>query len=421
MRRKVIDWGSIRRVGRRGAHGLSIGVALLVAACTSAPIAPTAAPAPPTAVAAAPTSAAAVAKPTAAPVPPTAGATVAVATAPAKAATAVSAPTAPVATAPATAPTAAAAKPAATAPAGPATKLNVSYPDGGAHLPLFLARDKGIFAKYGLDVTLQGLGGGSVASAALIGGDIQIADITGSEIINADANGADIIVLATLTPTYPYVFEVSKDIKTKEDLIGKSIAIRAVGDATDIATRVVLKKEGLDPDKDVTILAVQQEGARMAALQAGQICCSVAQVSDRIQLEAVGFHMLFDLTTEGLPNSQGVIATKRSFAASNPQVVQNFVNALVEGIALMKKDRAGALPVLKAQLSLEDDAIVAATYDFFARSVVPSVPLPEAKQFADSISILSDKNDKVKGFDISKFIDTSYIQKAVALGLDKAP
>jgi len=380
-------------------------LALLSAACTSAPIAPTAVSAPP------PVAPAAAAKPTAAPVPPTAAPTV-----PAKPATA-----APVATAPATPASAAAAKPAATAPAGPATKLNVSYPDGGAHLPLFLARDKGIFAKYGLDVSLQGLGGGSVASAALIGGDIQIADITGSEIVNADANGADVLVLATLTPTYPYVFEVSKDIKSKADLIGQSIAIRAVGDATDIATRVVLKKEGLDPDKDVTILAVQQEGARMAALQTGQICCSVAQVSDRIQLEAVGFHMLFDLTAEGLPNSQGVIATKRAFATANPQVVQNFVNALVEGIALMKKDRAGALPVLKAQLSLEDDAIVAATYDFFAKSVVPSVPLPEAKQFADSVTILSDKNDKVKGFDISKFIDTSYIQKAVSLGLDKAP
>jgi len=373
---------------------------LLVAACTAAPAAPTAAPAP-----TAPATAAA-AKPTTAAAAPT------VANAPTFAPT-----TAPAAT---SAPTVAA-KPTTAAVAGPATKINVSYPDGGAHLPLFLARDKGIFAKYGLDVTLQGLGGGSVASAALIGGDIQIADITGSEIVNADANGADILVLATLTPTYPYVFEVNKDIKTKEDLIGQTIAIRAVGDATDIATRVVLKKEGLDPDKDVIILAVTQEGARMAALQTGQICCSVAQVSDRLQLEAVGFHMLFDLTTEGLPNSQGVIATKRAYATANPQVVQSFVNALVEGIALMKKDRAGALPVLKAQLSLEDDAIVAATYDFFAKAVVPSVPLPEPKQFADSISILSDKNDKVKGFDISKFIDASYIQKAVALGLDKAP
>src|SRR5439155_15242415 len=245
MHRKVIERGSMHRAGRRGARGWCVTVALLVAACvisaacTSAPIAPTAAPAPSTAAPVAPTAPAA-AKPTAAAVPPT---------------TAPTAPAKPAATAQATAAGAAAAKPAATAPAGPATKINVSYPDGGAHLPLFLARDKGIFAKYGLDVTLQGLGGGSVASAALIGGDIQIADITGSEIVNADANGADILVLATLTPTYPYVFEVNKDIKTKEDLIGQTIAIRAVGDATDIATRVVLKKEGLDPDKDVTILA----------------------------------------------------------------------------------------------------------------------------------------------------------------------
>ena len=129
------------------------------------------------------------------------------------------------------------------------TKIAVSYPDGGAHLPLFIARDKGIFDKYGLEVDLKPLGGGSVATAALLGGDIQMLDITGSEIVTADAQGADVLVLATLTPSYPYVFEVTKDITNKEDLKGKTIAIRAVGDATDIATRVMLKKEGLDPTR----------------------------------------------------------------------------------------------------------------------------------------------------------------------------
>jgi hypothetical protein len=71
-------------------------------------------------------------------------------------------------------------------------------------------------------------------------------------------------------------------------------------------------------------------------------------------------------------------------------------------------------------LKLEDDAIVAATYDFFAKDVVPSVPLPDPKQFADGIAILAEKNDKVIGFDVSKFIDSSYVQKAVSLGLDKS-
>lgn len=325
-------------------------------------------------------------------------------------------------------PTSAPAAPATTAPAAqptvpptpaPLTKIAVSYPDGGAHLPLFIARDKGIFNKYGLDVDLKPLGGGSVATAALLGGDVQIVDITGSEIVTADAQDANVEVLATLTPTYPYVFEVSKDITTKEDLKGKTVAIRAVGDATDIATRVVLKKEGLDPDTDVTILALQQENGRMAALQSGQICCSVAQVSDRLQLEKVGFHTLFDLTKEALPNAQGVIAVKRDYVAANPQVVQSFINALVEGIAVMKADKTAALPVLKAQLQLDDDAIASATYDFFAGSVVPSVPMAAPDQFADSISLLGEKNPKVVGLDISKYIDSSYVQKAVALGLDK--
>jgi NitT/TauT family transport system substrate-binding protein len=383
----------------------SLIVIVALAGCTSAappaptsvPAAPTTAPAKPTAaaptLAAAPTAAAA-AKPTTAPAAPTA---------------------APTAAAAAAKPTAAAA-----APAGPLTKIAVSYPEGGAHLPLFLARAKGIFAKNGLDVDLRGLGGGSVATAALLGGDIQMADITGSEIVGANAGGADILVLATLTPSYPYVFMVSKDVADKEALKGKTIVVRAVGDATDIATRVMLKKEGLDPDKDVHVLAVQQEGARMAALQSGQICCSVAQVSDRIALEQAGFHKLFDLTTEGLPNAQGVIATKREYASANPVVVQGFINSVIEGIALMKADRAGALPVLKEQLKLDDDAIVAATYDFFAGSVVPSVPLPEPKQFDDGIRILAEKNDKVVGFDVSKYIDASYVQKAVSLGLDKS-
>jgi NitT/TauT family transport system substrate-binding protein len=303
---------------------------------------------------------------------------------------------------------------------GPTTKISVSYPEGGAHLPLFYARDKGIFAKKGLDVALQGLGGGPVAAAALQSGEIQIVDITGSEVVSADAAGADIIILATLTPVYPYVFEVSQAISSKDDLKGKMIAVRASGDATDIATRVLLKKEGLDPDRDVTILAVQQEGARMASLMAGQICCTVAQVQDRALLEKNNFHMLLDMTTLGIPNAQGVIATRRAYAKDHPDVIQHFMDSLIESIARSKNDRAGSLPVLKAQLKLEDDAIVAATYDFFVGKVVPNVPTPTAVQFADSISILSRQNDKVRGFDVAPFIEVSYLDSSLKRGLDKS-
>lgn len=111
------------------------------------------------------------------------------------------------------------------------------------------------------------------------------------------------------TPFYPYVLEAPADVKTAQDLKGKGVAVRAVGDATDVAARVALQKLGLTPDKDVRILAVNTENARMAAVQAGQICCTVAQPQDQLQLEQRGYHMLFDFAKEGLPNAQGVIAT----------------------------------------------------------------------------------------------------------------
>jgi len=76
--------------------------------------------------------------------------------------------------------------------------------------------------------------------------------------------------------------------------------------------------------------------------------------------------------------------------------------------------------VLKAQLRLDDDAIAAASYDFFIGEVVPSVPTPAAAQFAQSIAILSQQNDKVRGFDVARFIDTSYLDNSLKRGLDKS-
>ena len=115
-----------------------------------------------------------------------------------------------------------------------------------------------------------------------------------------------------------------------------------------------------------------------------------------------------------------MIATSRAYAKAHPDVVQRFMDSLIESIARSKIDRVGSLPVLKAQLKLEDDAIVAATYDFFIGEVVPNVPTPTAAQFADGISILSQQNDKVRGFDVAPFIDTSYLDNSLKRGLDRS-
>jgi ABC-type nitrate/sulfonate/bicarbonate transport system substrate-binding protein len=324
----------------------------------------------------------------------------------------------------AAAPGAPAAAQTSAAQSAPATMTHVvvSYPDGGGHLPLYYAKDMGIFARHGLDVDFQPLGGGPPSVAALVSGQTQIADTTGTEVANAIAGGADSLrVIGTLVPVFPYVFEVSPDINSTDDLRGRKIAVRAKGDATDIATRLALKNLGLDPDNDVQILTLDQAGARMAALQTSQLCCTMAQPQDRLVLERQGFHALFDLTSLNLPNSQGAIAVQKTWADANQPVVQQFIDATVESIGAVRQDRAGAVAVLKKYLEVDDDQLAQATYDFFVGQVIPSVPTPSPDQFTSGISVLADTNERLVNFDMSGYLDPSYVQSAQARGLTSGP
>ena len=319
-------------------------------------------------------------------------------------------------------PTATAPSVAASAAPSPTFKpvsLKVSHPDGGGHVPLFYARDKGIFAKYGLTVELLPLGGGAPGTAALISGQIDIADTSGSTVLSAVAGGADLVVTAVLVPAYPYVMMVGPDIKTNADLKGKTIVVKAIGDATDVATRLTLKKIGLVPEKDVTILAVNQDNARIAVLTSKQACCTPAQPQDQLTLEPLGFHVLIDMSSSGLLNSQGAITVKREYLAANKDVMQRFLDAIIEATAAAKKDRAGSLEVLKKQLDIKDDKIAGAVYDYFMGKVVPQYPTPSAEQFADAKALLGESNAKVLAVDASKFVDASFVKSSQDRGVAK--
>jgi hypothetical protein len=62
---------------------------------------------------------------------------------------------------------------------------------------------------------------------------------------------------------------------------------------------------------------------------------------------------------------------------------------------------------------------MAATYDFYAKLVTQTQPFPKPEMFADAQAILGAKSDKVKSYDVTKMLDTSFVQSAVDRGLDK--
>ena len=287
----------------------------------------------------------------------------------------------------------------------------------GDELAGWLAADAGVFAAHGLDVRLELLGGGSKAMAALLAGQDNLTIQGGSEVLSASTSGADLVILATLAPVYPYLFEVSREIQSANDLRGKKVEISSAGSSGDIASRVVLKRQGLDPDRDVTLVPVGSHTNGTAALLGGAVQAGVDDPPASYELERHGLHPLFDLAALKLPAANTVLVGQRAWVSANRPTVQRVVDALVEAIARARADKALGVRVLKHYYQSEDDEAMSGAYDFFVHEVLPPVPMPAVAQFNDALGILGESNDKLKGLEVAKLLDTSFVQSAVDRGL----
>ena len=369
---------------------VSIGVACAPAAPAPAPT--SAPPAPTTAPAAAPTSApAAAAAPTTAP----------------------SAVAKPAATG---APTAAA----AAKPSQPLTTLTVSFSNiSPSELAIWIAKDAGIFEKNGLDVNVQYIAGGQVLMSSLVAGEVPIGQVGGSEVLSAAAGGADIVCIGVLVPVSPWAMWVAPEIKTADDLKGKKIAIVTAGGSADIAARIGLPKVGIDPDKDVTFVATGNTQNQTAAMLSGQVEGGTTHPPETTPLKAKGWHVLFDLAAMKMPSADTTITVQRKFMTANHDVVQRYVDSVVEAIAREKSDRAFALSTLKKWMKSNDDAAMQESYDYYSVAIRPNLPAPSADMFNEALDALKKKNPNLENFDVNKIVDASFVKSAGDRGLDK--
>ena len=311
---------------------------------------------------------------------------------------------------------------AATTPAastGPKVHLTVSYsnlvPD---NLPVWIAKEAGIFDRNGLDVELT-LVNSTQGIPSLLSGEVQLADIGGSEALSAAAGGADVVVLANLTPVTPYLFYVAPGITDASQLKGKKVGSTNPGGSADIANKLALKRLGLDPAKDVTVVNLGSVANVTAGLLAGSVQASVSHPPDSAQLEAKGFHPILDLAKDKTPFASVTVLTRKSFIATSKGTVQRFIDSVVEGIAREKKDRAFGLQVLEKYMKSSDDALMGAAYDYYAKEVVQQPPYCAANQFQSSQEVLGAINEKAKSFDLTKLYDNSFLKSAADRGLAK--
>jgi ABC-type nitrate/sulfonate/bicarbonate transport system substrate-binding protein len=313
------------------------------------------------------------------------------------------------------------AAPTATPPS--ATTISVSSAPGSVNdQPAWVARETGIFQRYGISLDVQYLAAAQ-GIAALLSNQVQIAHSGGAETVGGLAGGADLVIIANLVPVIPYQFYAGPSIQTPADLRGKKIGITSVGASYDTALRIVLPKLGLDPNTDVSLIPVGSIPNVTAALFNGAIDGAPLVVSPAAfrTVQGGNFHEVFDFAPNAGPYAGDLVVVKRDYLSQNRELVQRYVDALVQGIARFKVDRATSIQVDEKYLDEQDEALLARTYDYFIQNVTPSQPLPKPEQFTEVVAALAKGNEAANRIDLNKALDPSLVQSSIERGLDKNP
>ena len=240
-------------------------------------------------------------------------------------------------------------KPSAPAASKPALQnLTVAVPAQSlSHFPLVVGKETGIFARHGINITIQQIKT-DAAIAANISGEVPYSTPAGS-LIRAIAQGAPLRLVVTIMDKSNHLMVVNpKTVPTGKDLAGKRVAINALADNTQYETEAVLEHFGIDK-KNVSYVVVPDEGPKLAALVGGSVDGAIMSLP--FKSEEAGFKVLSSLTgLLELPTS--ILATSNQMIANHPADVQNMVDATIESMRYTKAHKAETLPIIAKTFDL---------------------------------------------------------------------
>ena len=290
----------------------------------------------------------------------------------------------------------------------------------GNMTPLWAAREGGYFKKYGIDIDLISMPSGNEGMNALIAGELEFLAIAGSTTASAAVGGADVIALGTTIERLVTSLIVAPSIQKPEDLRGKSVGISRFGTSIDTGARIAIQHFGLEPVKDVSIVQIGAMPSILGALRGGRIQAAILSYPSIIQAKREGYREMLDIASLGMPYASTGITVRRSYVQQKRELVTNYVKAILEAIARLKKDKPFALTVMGKYLRTKDKDVLEGTYEVSVVKYLKTVPFPTVEAFRSVLEELAQVNPKAKGQDPRKFFDDSILRELEKSGFISA-
>jgi len=271
-----------------------------------------------------------------------------------------------------------------------------------------------VFQKYGLDVEYIALDSGTLGMMTLLANEIQVLFSTGALPVSSNLQGGDVTIIAGGINFFPFKLIVRPEIKSAADLKGKSVAISRFGSASDFAAVTALEKFGIDP-KQVTLMQLGGNPNRLAGLTGGSVQVTVfSEPHATIAVKKFGMREVVDLAESGIPFPQNCFMVRRSYLEANRARVVNFMKAVIEGLYVLRKEKAAAIQVMKKYLRIDEEEMAAIGYDYYlVKHGEGILTLPDHKGLEMVIADAARTNPKAKGQtpESLKLIDSSVLDE----------
>ena len=281
----------------------------------------------------------------------------------------------------------------------------------------WIAKEAKLYEKYGMEAELVLLRGSGQSAQAIIGGSILGAPCTLTTVMGANLSGADLVTVAHTVSGVQSKLLVRPDIRKPEDLRGKRIAVSGFGSLGDFLERYIIKKYGMDPVKDVIMLAIGAQPDRLQALFNGAGDAADLSHPADVQAERKGYRMLWDAKQEVSYPSMSVV-TRRKHTIDDRDSVMRMLKAHVEGIHLLKSNKEFSLKVLGKYLKTNDRELLEGSYEIYRKDFI-SAPYPITQGLQPTYEYVAQQRADVWNYKPEAFMDASFIAELDKTGFIK--
>jgi ABC-type nitrate/sulfonate/bicarbonate transport system substrate-binding protein len=284
-------------------------------------------------------------------------------------------------------------------------------------MSLWLAKEGNYYEKNGLNVEVVSIPGSSLALQAMFSGELPIIQAGGAGPIQANLSGIDTVIIATIAKKFGWWIFSQPSIHRMEDLKGKIFGTTRFGTQSDLASRIALRRYGIDPERDITMVQTGGPAETIAAIVAGKIHAAAVSPPATLQAKRLKLKELLDLSKMDVEYHVNGLVTTRRFVKSNEDTARRFLRAYIEGAARGLKDKPFAIKTMAKYFRTDDRELLDETYELVIRDF--NMP-PYPAGIAALIQGLENQFPKAKGAKPEEFTDSHLVRELDQSGFIKS-